>query len=90
MLYEVITSLADRFVTGRCPSCGNAARGDQCDFCGTVLEPEALAEPVCAVCKSPVSFQEATHLYIAISKLQEEIEELVENHPNWRKNAIAS
>jgi len=83
------TSLADRFVTGRCPSCGNAARGDQCDFCGTVLEPEALAEPVCAVCKSPVSFQEATHLYIAISKLQEEIEELVENHPNWRKNAIA-
>ena len=36
------TFLADRFVTGKCPKCGNDTRGDQCDACGMVLEPENL------------------------------------------------
>lgn len=83
------TFLADRFVLGKCPKCGNDTRGDQCDYCGTVLEPEALIEPKCAVCGKSVSFKNSTHLYIAISKLQPELNALVENHPEWRKNAIA-
>ena len=83
------TFLADRFVTGICPSCGEPARGDQCDLCGTVLEPESLKEPVCAVCSNPVTFRASTHLYIAISKLEKELRTLVENGTNWRKNAIA-
>ncbi len=81
--------LADRFVLGKCPECGKDTRGDQCDFCGTVLEPENLLEPVCAVCKKPVSFRNSKHLYIAISKLESELRELVNRHPEWRKNAIA-
>ena len=84
-----MTFLADRFVTGICPSCGEPARGDQCDLCGTVLEPESLKEPVCAVCSNPVTFRASTHLYIAISKLEKELRTLVENGTNWRKNAIA-
>jgi len=36
------TFLADRFVLGKCPQCGEDTRGDQCDACGTVLEPENL------------------------------------------------
>ncbi len=83
------TSLADRFVTGACPSCKKPARGDQCDYCGNILEPEALIEPTCAVCKSPVIFLEATHLYIALSRLQKELEELLRTHQNWRRNAVA-
>lgn len=83
------TFLADRFVTGKCPECGKDTRGDQCDFCGTVLESESLLEPVCAVCGNHVSFKEAAHLYIAISKMEEPLKELVDNHPNWRKNAIS-
>lgn len=83
------TFLADRFVTGKCPECGNDTRGDQCDFCGTVLEPEGLIEPVCAVCGNRISFKSATHLYIAISKLEKQLKELVNKHPNWRKNAIS-
>ena len=83
------TFLADRFVLGKCPTCGNDTRGDQCDCCGTVLEPETLIEPTCAVCGKPIGFKNSTHLYIAISKLRSELETLVETHPEWRKNAIA-
>lgn len=83
------TFLADRFVLGKCPKCGNEARGDQCDVCGTVLEPENLVEPVCAVCGKPIGFQNSKHLYIAITDLEEELKELVVSHPQWRKNAIA-
>lgn len=83
------TFLADRFVVGKCPKCGRDTRGDQCDACGTVLEPETLAEPICAVCRKKIGFKNAKHLYIAITKLQEELRALVDNHPEWRKNAIA-
>ena len=83
------TFLADRFVLGKCPKCGSDTRGDQCDSCGAVLEPETLIEPKCAVCGKTISFKNSTHLYIAISKLRSELETLVENHPEWRKNAIA-
>ena len=74
---------------GKCPKCGSDTRGDQCDSCGAVLEPESLTEPKCAVCGKAIGFKNATHLYIAISKLQTELETLVENHPAWRTNAIA-
>lgn len=81
--------LADRFVTGICPKCGKEARGDQCDDCGTVLEPENLLHPVCAVCGSPVTFRESRHLYIAISRLEKELRALVDSAVSWRKNAVA-
>ena len=83
------TFLADRFVTGTCPKCGEAARGDQCDICGTVLDPESLKDPICAVCKNPVTFRNSKHLYIAISKLEKELKSLVDNGSKWRKNAIS-
>ncbi|MBP5280869.1 MAG: methionine--tRNA ligase, partial [Lachnospiraceae bacterium] len=83
------TFLADRFVTGICPKCGAPARGDQCDACGTVLEPENLKEPICAVCGKPIEFRNSKHLYIAISRLEKKLRALVEEHPEWRKNAIA-
>ena len=83
------TFLADRFVLGKCPKCGSDTRGDQCDACGTVLEPEALAEPICAVCGQKIGFKNSKHLYIAITRLQEELKAFVDSHPEWRKNAIA-
>lgn len=83
------TFLAERFVLGKCPKCGKDTRGDQCDECGIVLEPEALIEPVCAVCGKPIDFKNSKHLYIAITKLQTELKSLVDSHPEWRKNAIA-
>lgn len=86
---ECGTFQADRFVVGKCPKCGKDARGDQCDACGTVLDPENLVEPVCAVCGKPISFRLSKHLYIAISKLEKQLKDLVDGHPEWRKNAIS-
>ena len=83
------TFLADRFVTGSCPNCGNPSRGDQCDLCGTVLDPESLKDPICAVCKNAVTFRNSTHLYIAITKLEKELRALVDGSSDWRKNAVA-
>lgn len=83
------TFLADRFVLGKCPKCGEDTRGDQCDACGTVLEPENLEEPVCAICGNAIAFRKSKHLYIAITKQEQKLRDLVNAHPNWRKNAIA-
>jgi len=81
--------LADRFVEGRCPECGQAARGDQCDSCGRVLEPELLVAPHCSVCGATPEFRETRHLYLALSKLSGELEAYIGSHPGWRKNALA-
>ncbi len=80
--------LTDRMVEGTCPNCGAHARGDQCDKCGTVLEPESLVEPVCASCKSTPVFQNSKHLYIAINRLKDALTSLMEEK-GYRKNAIA-
>lgn len=83
------TFLADRFVVGKCPKCREETRGDQCDACGAVLEPENLLEPLCAICGRQISFRASRHLYIAISALEKQLAELASTHPAWRKNAIA-
>lgn len=80
-------ALADRYVTGRCPQCGKAARGDQCDACGTVLEPQNLQEPVCAVCGGPVAFGSTKHLTIALTKLEPLLRRFLEERPHWPQNA---
>ena len=72
---------------GLCPVCGKSARGDQCDECGAVLRGET--QPVCAVCGSAVSFRSSRHLLIAITRLKDRLQELVDTHENWRKNAAA-
>ncbi|MDF2803258.1 MAG: methionine--tRNA ligase [Anaerocolumna sp.] len=80
--------LPDRYVEGLCPICGEKARGDQCDLCGAVLEPEILLEPRCTICGCKPTFKDSKHLFIAISKLEKELKLLVDSHSNWRKNAI--
>jgi methionyl-tRNA synthetase len=81
--------LPDRFVKGECPKCGEKSRGDQCDSCGMVLEPKELKAPKCSVCEASPIFKDTKHLYIALKKLGKDLEQLVNDHPEWRKNAIA-
>ena len=82
-------SLADRFVVGTCPECGAHARGDQCDACGVVLDPENLLEPRCSVCGNEPEFRSTKHLFIAISKFEKELTEYIDARPHWRKNAVS-
>jgi methionyl-tRNA synthetase len=74
--------LADRFVEGECPKCGyDDARGDQCDKCGTLLNPFELKNPRCKVDGAKPVPRLTTHIHLLLDKLQPEIEE-------WSKVAI--
>lgn len=81
--------LTDRMVEGLCPVCGAPARGDQCDACGAVLEPETLQSPRCANCGAQPVFRPCKQLYLAVSRLQGALQGFVDAHPDWRKNAQA-
>ncbi len=71
--------LADRFITGTCPKCGSPdALGNQCDNCGSILEPEELIEPRCNFCSGgEVEFRETKHWYLDLAKLSDPLEAYV-------------
>ena len=79
--------LPDRFVKGLCPHCGESARGDQCEACGSVLEPENLLQATCSVCGETPEFRPSNHLFLAITRMRDELDNYIESHNTWRKNA---
>ena len=80
--------LPDRFVEGTCPNCGDiGARGDQCDACGTLLEPMNLVLPRCAICGSNPTIEKRTHWYFDLPKLNDKLYDYVENNENLPDNA---
>ncbi len=80
--------LPDRFVNGTCPHCNSEyARGDQCDACGKLLEPEELIDPKCKHCGKPPVLRDAKHWYLDFGKLEEEIRDFVENNEHIPANA---
>lgn len=79
--------VADRELKLICPECGLETKGDQCD-CGHVFTKEELIGATCIDCGNSTTTKDNKNLYIALSKLQKEIEVYVkENEVNWRKNA---
>jgi methionyl-tRNA synthetase len=80
--------LPDRFVTGTCPECGKPARGDQCDNCGSLLDPSQLHERKCGICSQEPQFKPTRHLFISLSKYEDTIKEWVSKSEGWRSNAI--
>ena len=78
--------LADRYVEGTCPVCGNAdARGDQCENCGTWLEQTQLINPRCKICGTTPVVRETKHWYLPLGRFQKELEEYV-NSKKWKEN----
>jgi methionyl-tRNA synthetase len=62
--------LPDRYLTGTCPFCGNPeARGDECDVCSRILEPEQLGNPRCRLCGTPAEFRPTEHFYLDLPSL---------------------
>lgn len=79
---------ADRELELICPNCGLVTKGDQCD-CGYVPKEEDLIGATCRECGNKTSQKENTHLYIALSKFQKQIEQYVkEKQNNWRIASI--
>ena len=78
--------LPDRYVVGTCPRCGyEAARGDQCESCATVLEPTELVNPRSAISgSSELEVRDSAHLFLKLSTLQVEVAEWVkQNQQQW-------
>ncbi|MEM1410015.1 MAG: class I tRNA ligase family protein, partial [Pseudomonadota bacterium] len=77
--------LPDRYVEGTCPNCGfEKARGDQCDNCGTLLDPTDLIEPYSALSGSKdLERRATTHLHLLQSKLEDEVRAWIDAHPDW-------
>lgn len=82
--------LADRYVIGTCPKCGNErAYGNECEKCGSSLDPEDLINPHSAIdSTSPVEMRETKHLYFKLSKMQDKLRAWINSRHGWPKTAI--
>ena len=79
--------LADRELQIVCPNCGRVTKCDSCD-CGYVPTEKDQENATCTECGASVVRRDNKNLYIALSKLQPEIEKYVEaNKGKWRINA---
>ena len=80
--------LADRYVTGTCPHCGNEnAYGDQCEACGTSLNATDLINPKSAITGSVPVMRETKHYYLPLDKWQPALEKwILEEHKEWKPN----
>ncbi|HAM10795.1 MAG: methionine--tRNA ligase [Bacteroidetes bacterium GWE2_41_25] len=80
--------LADRYITGTCPHCGNEnAYGDQCEKCGTSLSPNDLINPHSTVSGSKPVLKETLHWYLPLDKYEPWLRKwILDDHKEWKTN----
>jgi methionyl-tRNA synthetase len=81
--------LADRFVTGVCPKCGNEeAYGDQCENCGSTLNATDLINPKSTITGSVPTTKETTHWFLPLDRYEYFLRKwILEGHKNdWKPN----
>lgn len=80
--------LADRYITGKCPHCGNEnAYGDQCESCGTSLNPTDLINPKSAISGSAPVMKETKHWYLPLDQHEAWLRQwILEEHKEWKPN----
>ncbi|MFN8154855.1 MAG: methionine--tRNA ligase [Bacteroidia bacterium] len=81
--------LADRYITGTCPKCGNPnAYGDQCEKCGTSLSPRELINPHSQLSGKAPILKKTKHWYLPLDKMQQEWLQAWMNtkEDSWKKN----
>jgi len=80
--------LADRYIMGTCPHCGNEnAYGDQCEKCGTSLSPDDLINPHSTISGSKPVLRETLHWYLPLDKYEGWLKKwILEDHREWKTN----
>ncbi|MDR1103111.1 MAG: methionine--tRNA ligase [Tannerella sp.] len=80
--------LADRYITGTCPHCGNErAYGDQCEACGTSLNPTDLLRPKSVISGSAPVMRETKHWYLPLDRYEPFLRQwILEEHAEWKPN----
>lgn len=82
--------LADRYITGTCPNCSNPnAYGDQCENCGTSLNPTDLINPVSTLSGKPPVLRPTKHWYLPLDKYQPWLEKWIDaKEGEWKVNVF--
>jgi methionyl-tRNA synthetase len=82
------TFLADRYIVGTCPICGNEnAYGDQCERCGSSLSPEQLINPRSALSDATPVKKKTKHWYFPLQQYEPWLKKWVlEEHKEWKNN----
>ncbi|HIZ27478.1 MAG TPA: methionine--tRNA ligase [Candidatus Barnesiella merdipullorum] len=80
--------LADRYITGTCPHCGNEhAYGDQCEACGTSLNATDLINPKSAITGNKPVLRETKHWYLPLDKWEPFLRHwILDEHKEWKPN----
>ena len=81
--------LADRYIVGICPKCGNNnAYGDQCEKCGTTLSPDELINPHSMLSGEKPILKKTKHWYLSLNEYQDFISEwILKGHKkDWKPN----
>lgn len=85
---ETKTFLADRYITGTCPHCGNEkAYGDQCEACGTSLSATDLINPKSTLSGQEPQLKETKHWYLPLEEYETFMREwILDSHQEWKTN----
>ena len=80
--------LADRYITGTCPRCQyERAYGDQCEHCGSTLNPTDLIHPKSAISGATPELRKTKHWYLPLDKHEAFLREwILEGHKEWKTN----
>ncbi len=81
--------LADRFVVGTCPKCGNEeAYGDQCENCGTSLNATDLINPKSVISGNKPVLRETKHWFLPLNEYEEFLKDwiLINHKKDWKTN----
>jgi methionyl-tRNA synthetase len=88
---EAKTFLADRYIVGTCPVCGNTrAYGDQCENCGSSLSPELLINPHSTLSGKPPVKRSTKHWYLPLDKYEGFLRDwiLKDHQDDWKTNVL--
>ena len=79
--------LADRYIVGTCPKCGNDnAYGDQCEKCGSSLSPTELIHPRSTLSGSKPVLRQTKNWFLPLDKLTGKIKAYIDQHKDWKIN----